>query len=57
MIYFARHEHQQGFTLEVELLEEDIQSQVRFLLSLQALNSVRLPTFGVSVYKLILTAI
>ena len=35
-MYFARHEHQLGFTLKEELLEEDIQSRVRFLLSLQA---------------------
>ena len=35
-MYFARHEHQQGFALGEELLEEEIQSRVRFWLSLQA---------------------
>ena len=35
-MYFARHEHHQGFALGEELLEEEIQSRVRFLLSLQA---------------------
>ena len=35
-MYFARHEHQQGFMLGEELPKEEIQSQVMFLLSLQA---------------------